>query len=145
MCVHTALKALNWPAVGWVTTTSFAGKIIPPPTGMSLVPVSAPEATPPAEPDEPGEEDAADPVDAAGAAAALVAPATPPPLLVAGSAAAAELLELLAPQAVMAPASPTKPTPASTPRRVASESLCGSCVTTAPRSLWPHLSVLTLV
>jgi hypothetical protein len=48
---------------------------------------------------------------------------------------AIELLEPLAPQAVIAPASPTRPTPASTPRRVASESRFGSCVTTAPCSL----------
>jgi hypothetical protein len=43
-----------------------------------------------------------------------------------------ELLAPLAPQAVSAPASPTRPTPASMPRRVASDSWFGSCVTTAP-------------
>ena len=42
MWVQTALKALNSPAVGWVTTTSWVAKILPPPTGMSLVAASAP-------------------------------------------------------------------------------------------------------
>src|ERR1700761_2081459 len=42
------------------------------------------------------------------------------------------LLDPPAPQAVIAPARPTRPTPASTPRRVASKSVRGSCVTTAP-------------
>jgi hypothetical protein len=93
--VQTALKALYSPFVGWVTTTSLAGKIMPPPTGIVLVAVSAPDAL----------------------AAAADAVADVPPL---------------APQAVIAPARPTRPTPASMPRRVASDSLCASCVTDAP-------------
>src|ERR1041384_2253081 len=36
-CVHTALKPWKVPAVGWVTTTFSVGKILPPPTGTSLV------------------------------------------------------------------------------------------------------------
>ena len=48
MWVQTALKALNSPAVGWVTTVSWVSKIFPPPTGMSLVAASAPAAVPPA-------------------------------------------------------------------------------------------------
>ena len=35
--VQIALNALNWPAAGWVTTTFCASKILPPPTGISLV------------------------------------------------------------------------------------------------------------
>src|SRR5271165_5143296 len=42
MCVQTTLNPLNWPAAGWVTTTRAAVKILPPPTGMSDVDVSAP-------------------------------------------------------------------------------------------------------
>src|SRR3984957_20768641 len=41
MCVQTALNALNSPAVGWVTTTLGPEKIVPLPTGMSLVAASA--------------------------------------------------------------------------------------------------------
>src|SRR6476660_7096502 len=41
-CVHTALNALNSPAVGWVTTTFWSGKTRPPPTGMSAVRASGP-------------------------------------------------------------------------------------------------------
>ena len=41
MCVQTALNALNSPAVGWVTTTLGPVKIVPLPTGMSLVAASA--------------------------------------------------------------------------------------------------------
>jgi hypothetical protein len=40
-CVHTALKALNWPAAGWVTTTLSVAKTFPPPTGISLFVASA--------------------------------------------------------------------------------------------------------
>jgi hypothetical protein len=47
-----------------------------------------------------------------------------------------ELLDALVPQAVIALARPTSPTPASTPRRVASPSACGSCVTSAPHGVW---------
>src|SRR6185312_6979231 len=35
-CVQTAEKALISPALGWVTTTFWSLKILPPPTGMSL-------------------------------------------------------------------------------------------------------------
>src|ERR1700759_5723354 len=40
-CVQTALNALYSPADGWVTTTLAEGKILPPPTGTSLVAPSA--------------------------------------------------------------------------------------------------------
>ena len=33
-CVQVAEKALNSPAVGWVTTTSLSANTVPPPTGM---------------------------------------------------------------------------------------------------------------
>src|ERR1035437_7086438 len=46
--VQTALKALNSPALGWVTTIFVASKTLPPPTGMSATLItSLPE---PAEP-----------------------------------------------------------------------------------------------
>src|SRR3954469_24132224 len=35
--VQTAVKHLKLPAVGWVTTIFWASKILPPPTGISLV------------------------------------------------------------------------------------------------------------
>src|SRR6478752_1557764 len=35
LCVHTALKAWNCPAVGWVTTTLASFSTTPPPTGTS--------------------------------------------------------------------------------------------------------------
>ena len=35
--VQIAVKHLNSPSVGWVTTTSSSAKIVPPPTGMSEV------------------------------------------------------------------------------------------------------------
>ena len=41
ICVQIALNALNSPAVGWVTTTLGPVKIVPLPTGMSLVAASA--------------------------------------------------------------------------------------------------------
>src|SRR5580693_6006987 len=44
MWVQTALNALNSPAVGWVTTTVWGAKILPPATGISLVEPSAPAA-----------------------------------------------------------------------------------------------------
>src|SRR5262249_41335611 len=53
--VQIALNALNWPAVGWVTTTFWASKILPSPTGISLVLASPP---PP-----PGAEEVAGAVD----------------------------------------------------------------------------------
>jgi hypothetical protein len=120
MCVQTALNALYSPAVGWVTTTFGPGKIIPLPTGIWLVAASA---------------FAAGALLAAAllpAAAALLAGALPAAAGVVAGTAAGALLDELAPQAVIAPARPTRPTPASTPRRVASESVCGSCVTSAP-------------
>src|SRR5207249_2436331 len=40
-CVHAALKALNVPAAGWVTTTLAARKTFPPPTGTWAVGPSA--------------------------------------------------------------------------------------------------------
>jgi hypothetical protein len=138
MWVQMALNALKSPADGWVTTTLGPLKIVPPPTGMSLVAASAFAAVLLA-----GAAVLAgavlagavlpDPAVLAAVAALLagVAAAAAPAELVAGLA-AAELLELPAPQAVIAPARPTRPAPASTPRRVASESVCGSCVTTAP-------------
>jgi hypothetical protein len=124
MCVQTALNALNSPADGWVTTTFGPEKILPLPTGIALVAVSALAAAAllapcPVAALDPAGLAAALLAGVAGAAAAgLVAPAVP--------------LELLAPQAVIALARPTRPTPASTPRRVASESVCGSCVKIAP-------------
>jgi len=117
MWVQTALKALNSPDAGWVTTTFLASKIVPLPTGILLVAVSAPA------------EDAGADADAPLLAAAVPAPVGAD---VVEALAGVELLEALELQAVMAPARPTKPTLASTPRRVACESLCGSCVTTAP-------------
>src|ERR1700744_1990098 len=67
--VQTALKALNSPLAGWVTTTLAAAKILPPPTGMSA---AAPRTvTPPL-----ALEGLAPPAAAlAGAGAAVVAPA----------------------------------------------------------------------
>ena len=44
--VHTALNALKWPAAGWVTTTFSEWKILPLPTGMALVAVSAAPSRP---------------------------------------------------------------------------------------------------
>src|SRR5665647_2946742 len=39
--VQIALKALNSPALGWVTTTFAASKTLPPPTGMSATLISS--------------------------------------------------------------------------------------------------------
>ena len=39
--VQTAENALNSPAVGWVTTTFWSAKIVPPPTSMSEVGVTS--------------------------------------------------------------------------------------------------------
>src|ERR1700761_9863047 len=68
--VQIALKPLNCPAVGWVTTTFSEVKIFPPPTGMSLV---LARAVPPD--DEPPEDELLDdePPDAA-----LLLPDAPP-------------------------------------------------------------------
>src|SRR5271165_120888 len=117
MCVQTALKALKSLEAGWVTTTFSAVKILPPPTGISLVVASTSDALP--------EVPALDEVLAADAGA-VAAEAAPAPLP------ADELLEPPELQALTAPARPTRPTPASTPRRVARVSRCGSCVTSAP-------------
>src|ERR1700712_3843129 len=46
--VHLEEKALNWPAVGWVTPTPLSAKTLPPPSGMSAVFASAPPFAPPA-------------------------------------------------------------------------------------------------
>src|ERR1700730_9913027 len=116
MWLQTALTALISPALDWVTTSCVPGKIMPLTTGISLVAASA---LVPAELLAPP---AAAPLAVVLPAAAGVVAALP----------AAALLELPAPQAVIALARPTRPTPASTPRRVASESACASCVTTAP-------------
>ena len=35
VCVHTAVRPTNRPAVGWVTTTSRLSNTVPPPTGTS--------------------------------------------------------------------------------------------------------------
>jgi membrane associated rhomboid family serine protease len=121
MCVQTALNALYSLAEGWVTTTCWLEKTIPPPTGIWLVLASAFPAELLLAP--------AAVLDAAALAAALLAGADGE---VAALPAAVVLLEPLALQAVTALARPTRPTPASTPRRVASESVCGSCVTIAP-------------
>jgi hypothetical protein len=47
--VQVLEKPLNSPAVGWVTTTFWSEKILPPPTGMSEVvvsPLAEPEVAP---------------------------------------------------------------------------------------------------
>src|SRR5215470_924458 len=92
MCVQTALNALKSPETGCVTTTFSAAKILPLPTGISLVAARASAPLP-----------AAAGVEAAGAlgapgASALVPPLAPPlvPLGVP--------LEPLDVQALMAPA-----------------------------------------
>src|SRR5215468_2826328 len=115
MCVQTALNALKSPETGCVTTTFSEVKILPLPTGISLVAARAFASLP--------------------AAAGVAAPAPPapvpplaPPLVPTG--------EPLDVQALRAPARPTRPTPASTPRRVARVSRCGSCVTSAPVQSW---------
>src|SRR5579863_928474 len=122
ICVQTAMNALKSPEFGWVTTIFSLVKILPLPTGISLVVASAepcaPVVLPPPAPDA---EEGADAAPVAGGSPALVP--------------ADELLEPPEPQALTAPARPTRPTPASTPRRVARVarvSCCGSCVTRAP-------------
>src|SRR5215472_17531306 len=121
MWVQTALNALKSPETGWVTTTFSAVKILPLPTGISLVGARVFASLP-----------AAAGVEAAGA---LGAPALVPPLAPA-LVPPGELLEPLDVQALMTPARPTRPTPASTPRRGARVSRCGSCVTSAPVQSW---------
>src|SRR5215472_19301208 len=114
MCVQTALNALKSPETGCVTTTFSEVKILPLPTGISLV-AARPLAPLPA---------------AAGVEAAGAPGVVPPPAPAGGP------LEPLDVQALTTPARPTRPTPASTPRRVASVSRCGSCVTSAPVQSW---------
>src|ERR1035437_483916 len=49
--VQMALKALNSPALGWVTTIFAVSKTVPPPTGMSAaLTTSLPEPAEPAAP-----------------------------------------------------------------------------------------------
>src|SRR6201996_5063641 len=98
--VQIALKPLNCPAVGWVTTTFSEVKILPPPTGISLV---APSAVPPPDEEPPDEE----PLDAELLAAAELPESPEPP-------------PLLAPQAARVTPRPARPMPASAPRRVGS-------------------------
>src|SRR6476469_3785370 len=40
-CVQTALNALNSPEVGWVTTTFWSAKILPPPTGTVALEIAS--------------------------------------------------------------------------------------------------------
>jgi hypothetical protein len=91
--------------VGWVTTTFSEVKILPPPTGISLV---LPSAEPPPD-DEP-------PLDAEPLAAAE-APEPPEESLLPEP---SELLLLLLPQAARVAANPARPIPARAPRRVGS-------------------------
>jgi len=92
-CVQTALNALYSPADGWVTTTLAEVKILPPPTGTSLVAPSVVVIPPPAAGDEPE-------------LATPDAPEPEPPLTESPE-------PLLPPQAVTA--SPARPIPASPP------------------------------
>src|SRR6202020_1137419 len=104
MWVQIALKPLNSPLVGWVTTPFSAVKIFPPPTGISLVvprAVLPPELLPPELPPAP------EPPD----------PDVPP---------------LPPPQAATAAAMPTTPMPARAPRRVVSRVVRDSSVTGGP-------------
>src|ERR1700744_632376 len=80
MWVQIALKPLNSPAVGWVTTTFSAVKIFPPPTGISLVGPSAvlpPEPEPEPEPEPPDPD--VPPLPPPQAATTTATPATPMP------------------------------------------------------------------
>src|SRR5687768_3778039 len=45
-CEQVALNALKLPALGWVTTTPWAAKTLPPPSGISLVLASSSPALP---------------------------------------------------------------------------------------------------
>ena len=68
MCVQTAVKALNVPLSGWVTTIFFRSRITPPPTGTSAVATSPPPAAgeaPASDGDDSGD-DSATPERAAG-------------------------------------------------------------------------------
>src|SRR5215469_12878700 len=115
MCVQTALKPLNSPALGWVTTTLFAVKIMPPPTGTSLVLPSTFAAWPPPAPlVAPGPPLAAPPVSVA--VAVTMADGAPGPV----GRLAGVLLGAAEAQPLAMPARPAMPAPASTARRVAS-------------------------
>src|SRR5271166_1440638 len=83
ICVQTALNALKSPESGWVTTTFSLVKILPLPTGISLVVASAEPCAPAVLPPlvlaplvlapPPDAEEGADPVPVvAGGAPALV-------------------------------------------------------------------------
>lgn len=68
--VQTAEKALNSPSSGWVTTTFRSLKIVPPPTGMSLVAASS---------SPPGEASGEVPGDAVSDAVGVPLASPPPP------------------------------------------------------------------
>ncbi len=109
-CVHVALKALNWPADGCVTTNSAEGLMTPPPTGTSAVLTGVPlGAAPPDDPDEVVEPDPVDALD--GVELVALAGAAP----VAGG-----VLDPPHAARAAAPATPAPPTPAarSTVRRL---------------------------
>src|ERR1700722_7846885 len=102
-----ALKALNSPLAGWVTTTFWGRKTLPPPTGMSVtwadsVPIAAPL------PCAAGWPAIAGVLDAAGACWPEATPASSAPY---GTAAVL--------QPASTPPIPAIPPPSSTPRRVA--------------------------
>ena len=61
MCVQTALNALKSPEFGWVTTIFSLVKILPLPTGISLVVASAEPCAPAVLPPPPDAEEGADP------------------------------------------------------------------------------------
>src|SRR5690349_6357506 len=96
MCVQTALNALKSPEFGWVTTTFSLVKILPLPTGISLVVASAEPCAPavlppPVLPPPPDAEEGADPAPVVAGGAPALVPAD-------------ELLEPPEPQALTAPA-----------------------------------------
>ncbi|MFZ0079129.1 MAG: hypothetical protein WAL13_08505, partial [Trebonia sp.] len=94
MCVQTALNALKSPEFGWVTTIFSLVKILPLPTGISLVVASAePPCAPAVLPPPPDAEEGADPAPVVAGAAPTVVPAD-------------ELLGPPEPQALTAPARP---------------------------------------
>src|ERR1700678_2528504 len=114
MCVQTALKALTWPASGWVTTIRGPLKIFPPPTGMSVVAARMFFPLAPALPV------LVLPVLAAPVLALVPLVLAPPEAGRADPAAELELAELQALRAAMpAMPIPARPALASTPRRVA--------------------------
>src|SRR5262249_26634055 len=60
--LQIAVKHLNWPDCGWVTTTCWSPNTSPLPTWMSVVLVRAVPPPPPPEPPEPPEPPVAPPV-----------------------------------------------------------------------------------